>query len=421
MGYEWFISLRYLKAKRRQGFISLISIISVAGVAVGVMALIVVLAVMTGFTDSLREKILGINSHIVVQRLGNGITDYKGLSQEILQENGVMAATPYTYSQTMLSAPDASAGAVIRGIDPTTANDVLSLNSQLAKGRVSDLNNGSLSPGDSKTDKIPSRVLPGIILGKELAKNLHVGINDNIRLFSPSGPLTPMGVIPKIKTCRVVGIFDTGMYEYDSSLAYISLTAAQDFLELGNNVHGLELKVDDIYKASEIAAKLEEKLGFGYNVKDWISMNQNLFSALKLEKTAMFIILALIVLVAAFNIISTLIMVVMSKGKDIAILKSMGATSMGIMRIFVYEGLIIGLAGTVIGVTGGLGLCKILSKYQFIKLPSDVYPITTLPIKVLPMDVTLVAISAALITLLATIYPSWQASKIEPAVGLRNE
>ncbi|MDX2434938.1 MAG: lipoprotein-releasing ABC transporter permease subunit [Desulfobacterales bacterium] len=421
MGYEWFISLRYLKAKRRQGFISLISIISVAGVAVGVMALIVVLAVMTGFTDSLREKILGINSHIVVQRLGNGITDYKGLSQEILQENGVMAATPYTYSQTMLSAFDASAGAVIRGIDPTTANDVLSLNSQLAKGRVSDLNNGSLSPGDSKTDKLPSRVLPGIILGKELAKNLHVGINDNIRLFSPSGPLTPMGVIPKIKTCRVVGIFDTGMYEYDSSLAYISLTAAQDFLELGNNVHGLELKVDDIYKASEIAAKLEEKLGFGYNVKDWISMNQNLFSALKLEKTAMFIILALIVLVAAFNIISTLIMVVMSKGKDIAILKSMGATSMGIMRIFVYEGLIIGLAGTVIGVTGGLGLCKILSKYQFIKLPSDVYPITTLPIKVLPMDVTLVAISAALITLLATIYPSWQASKIEPAVGLRNE
>jgi lipoprotein-releasing system permease protein len=421
MGYEWFISLRYLKAKRRQGFISLISIISVAGVAVGVMALIVVLAVMTGFTDSLREKILGINSHIVVQRLGNGITDYKGLSQEILQENGVMAATPYTYSQTMLSAPDANAGAVIRGIDPTTANDVLSLNSQLAKGRVSDLNNGSLSPGDSKTDKLPSRVLPGIILGKELAKNLHVGINDNIRLFSPSGPLTPMGVIPKIKTCRVVGIFDTGMYEYDSSLAYISLTAAQDFLELGNNVHGLELKVDDIYKASEIAAKLEEKLGFGYNVKDWISMNQNLFSALKLEKTAMFIILALIVLVAAFNIISTLIMVVMSKGKDIAILKSMGATSMGIMRIFVYEGLIIGLAGTVIGVTGGLGLCKILSKYQFIKLPSDVYPITTLPIKVLPMDVTLVAISAALITLLATIYPSWQASKIEPAVGLRNE
>ena len=421
MGYEWFISLRYLKAKRRQGFISLISIISVAGVAVGVMALIVVLAVMTGFTDSLREKILGINSHIVVQKLGTGITDYQELSEVVLQEKGVIAATPYTYSQTMLSVPDASSGAIVRGIDPATANDVLSLNNQLTKGSIIALNEGSPSQIDPETDKLSSRALPGIILGKELAKNLHVGVDDNIRLFSPSGPLTPMGVIPKIKTCQVVGIFDTGMYEYDSSLAYVSLTTAQDFLELGNNVHGLELKVDDIYKASDIAGKLEETLGFSYVVKDWISMNKNLFSALKLEKTAMFIILALIVLVAAFNIISTLIMVVMSKGKDIAILKSMGATSKGIMRIFVYEGLIIGLTGTIIGVIGGLALCKVLSKYQFIKLPSDVYPITTLPIKVLPMDVTLVAISAALITLLATIYPSWQASKIEPAVALRYE
>jgi lipoprotein-releasing system permease protein len=421
MGYEWFISLRYLRAKRRQGFISLISIISVAGVAVGVMALIVVLAVMTGFTDSLREKILGINSHIVVQRLGNGITDYQELSKIILQENGVIAVTPYTYSQTMLSVPDGNSGAIVRGIDPATANNVLSLNNQLIKGSVIDLNEELLSPGDSKTDKLSSRALPGIILGKELARSLHVDIDDNIRLFSPSGPLTPMGVIPKIKTCRVVGIFDTGMYEYDSSLAYVSLTTAQDFLDLNNNVHGLELKVDDIYKASDIATKLEEKLGFGYIVKDWISMNKNLFSALKLEKTAMFIILALIVLVAAFNIISTLIMVVMSKSKDIAILKSMGATSMGIMRVFIYEGLIIGLTGTIMGVIGGLVLCEVLSKYQFIKLPSDVYPITTLPIKVLPMDVTLVAISAALITLLATIYPSWQASKIEPAVALRYE
>jgi lipoprotein-releasing system permease protein len=421
MGYEWFISLRYLKAKRRQGFISLISIISVAGVTVGVMALIVVLAVMTGFTDSLREKILGINSHIVVQRLGNGIRNYQDVSDTILQTEGVIAATPYTYSQTMLSVPDASSGAVVRGIDPITANNVLSLNSQLIKGSVIALNEGSESLSDSKSDTSQSTGLPGIILGKELARNLRVDIYDKIRLFSPSGPLTPMGVIPKIKTCRVVGIFDTGMYEYDSSLAYISLTTAQDFLDLGQNVHGLELKVDDIYRASEIAAELEEKLGFGYIVKDWISMNKNLFSALKLEKTAMFIILALIVLVAAFNIISTLIMLVMSKGKDIAILKSMGATSRGIMRIFVYEGLIIGLTGTVLGVIGGLALCEILSRYQFIKLPSDVYPITTLPIKVLPMDVTLVAISAALITLLATIYPSWQASKIDPAVALRYE
>ena len=421
MGYEWFISLRYLKARRRQGFISLISIISVAGVTVGVMALIVVLAVMTGFTDSLREKILGINSHIVIQRLGRGITDYRKVSAMVLQTKGVLAATPYTYSQTMLSVPDASSGVVVRGIDPATANNVLSLSNQLVEGNVDALNDEKQETDASSTSSSTPRSLPGIILGKEIARSLRVDMGDNIRLFSPSGPLTPMGVIPKIKTCRVVGIFDTGMYEYDSSLAYVSLTTAQDFLELDEAVHGLELKVDDIYKASVIAKELEKKLGFGYVVKDWISMNKNLFSALKLEKTAMFIVLALIVLVAAFNIISTLIMVVMSKGKDIAILKSMGATSKGIMKIFIYEGLVIGLTGTVLGVIGGLALCEVLSRYQFIKLPSDVYPITTLPVKILPMDVTLVAVSAALITLLATIYPSWKASKIDPAVALRYE
>ncbi len=421
MGYEWFISLRYLKARRRQGFISLISLISVAGVTVGVMALIVVLAVMTGFTDSLREKILGINSHIVIQRLGRGITDYREVSSLVLKTPGVLAATPYTYSQTMLSVPDANSGVVVRGIDPATANNVLSLGKQLVEGSVAALNDEEPQPDGPAAGDKSNRSLPGIILGKEIARTMRVDVGDNIRLFSPSGPLTPMGVIPKIKTCRVVGIFDTGMFEYDSSLAYISLTTAQDFLDLGTAVHGLELKVDDIYKASAIARELEEKLGFGYVVKDWISMNKNLFSALKLEKTAMFIVLALIVLVAAFNIISTLIMVVMSKGKDIAILKSMGATSKGIMKIFIYEGLVIGLTGTVLGVIGGLSLCEVLSRYQFIKLPSDVYPITTLPIKILPMDVTLVAVSAALITLLATIYPSWQASKIDPAVALRYE
>ena len=414
MGYEWFISLRYLKAKRRQGFISLISIISMAGVAVGVMALIVVLAVMTGFTDSLRDKILGINSHIIVQKMGRTIANHRELGQLTMKIDGVLAATPYTYSQTMISVPDASSGAVVRGIDPSTAGNVLSLEKQITQG--------SLAPLAAESDPSGSgHNLPGIILGSELARQLRVSVGYNIRLFSPSGPLTPMGVIPKIKTCRVVAIFETGMYEYDSSLAYVSLATAQEFLELGDGVHGLELKVKDIYKVSEITVDLEEKLGFGYVVKDWIGMNRNLFSALRLEKTAMFIVLALIVLVAAFNIISTLIMVVMSKGKDIAILKSMGATSKGIMLIFIYEGLIIGLTGTVLGVAGGLGLCKILSKYQFIQLPSNVYPITTLPVKVLPQDVTLVAVSAALITLLATVYPSWQASKIEPAVALRYE
>jgi lipoprotein-releasing system permease protein len=209
------------------------------------------------------------------------------------------------------------------------------------------------------------------------------------------------------------------MYEYDSSLAYVSLPTAQLFLDLKDAVHGIEVKIEDIYQAYNIAENLQKKLGLSYVAKDWMRMNQNLFSALKLEKTAMFIVLALIIIVAAFNIISTLIMVVMEKDREIAILKSMGATSQNIMKIFIYEGLIIGCSGMIIGVAGGLGLCKILSKYQFIKLPSDVYPMTTLPVQVNPFDIIIVAVSAVLITFLATLYPSWQASRVQPAEALR--
>ena len=407
--FETFICFRYLKAKRKQGFISLITFISVAGVAVGVMALIVVLAVMAGFTSELRNKILGVNSHIVVQKLGGIIDNYPALVDAIQHTEGVKSVTPYIYSQTMITTGNNGTGIVLRGIDPASASSVLSLSSQLIQGNIAGLSRSEKEPGSP----------PGIIIGKHLARELRVGMGDRVRLLSPSGPLTPMGVIPKIKTCEVTGIFDTGMYEYDSSLAYISLKTAQQFLGMGEAVHGIEVNVNDIYQAQDIAAKIEEMLGPGFVAKDWMRMNQNLFSALKLEKTAMFIILTLIVLVAAFNIISTLTMVVMEKTKDIAVLKSMGAKSGSILRIFVYEGLIIGCTGTAIGVAGGLGLCKILSRYQFIKLPSDVYPMSTLPVKVLPFDVTAVALAAVLITFLATIYPSWQASRIEPAEALR--
>ncbi|MCK9295522.1 MAG: lipoprotein-releasing ABC transporter permease subunit [Desulfobulbaceae bacterium] len=409
MSFETFICFRYLKAKRKQGFISLITFISVAGVAVGVMALIVVLAVMAGFTSELRNKILGVNSHIVVQKLGGIIDNYPALVNAIQHTEGVKSVTPYIYSQTMITTGNNGTGIVLRGIDPASASSVLSLSSQLIQGNIAGLSRSEKEPGSP----------PGIIIGKHLARELRVGMGDRVRLLSPSGPLTPMGVIPKIKTCEVTGIFDTGMYEYDSSLAYISLKTAQQFLGMGEAVHGIEVNVNDIYQAQDIAAKIEEMLGPGFVAKDWMRMNQNLFSALKLEKTAMFIILTLIVLVAAFNIISTLTMVVMEKTKDIAVLKSMGAKSGSILRIFVYEGLIIGCTGTAIGVAGGLGLCKILSRYQFIKLPSDVYPMSTLPVKVLPFDVTAVALAAVLITFLATIYPSWQASRIEPAEALR--
>ncbi len=376
----------------------------------GVTALIVVLAVMTGFTEEFRDKILGINSHIVVQRIGGEMHDYQAIEPLVLDIDGVTAVTPYIYSQTMITSGVGGTGAVLRGIDPQSAASVLTLPEQMTVGSIADL----AAEPDGK------RKRPGIIIGKDLADNLRVTVNDRIRLLSASGPLTPMGAIPKILTCEVVGIFDTGMYEYDSTLAYVSIATAQKFLDLGKSVNGLEVKINDIYQAGEIAKTIDAKLGFRYIAKDWIRMNKNIFSALQLEKTALSVIVALVVLVAAFNIVSTLIMVVMEKSKDIAILKSMGATSKSIMRIFIYEGLVIGVVGTVLGVIGGLVLCDILSRYQFIKLP-DVYPIQTLAVKVLPLDVAVIALSAIIITFMATLYPSWQASRVEPAVALRYE
>lgn len=411
MNFEWFVCLRYLKAKRKHGFISLISLISIAGVMVGVMALIVVLAVMTGFTSEFRDKILGINSHVVVQDYTGNINDYEQVAATVRAVEGVSGVTPYLYSQAMITSGEGGTGAVLRGLDPATAQGVLNLEKNLRAGALADLSPG---PDDG------TRRLPGIILGKELAVQLHVSTHDRVRLISASGPLTPMGIMPKVSTCEVVGIFETGMYEYDSALAYVSLETAQRFFDLPGAVHGLEVKTFDLNQADQVAKRIEQALGPNYFAKDWMRMNRNIFSALALEKTALSVIMALVVMVAAFNIVSTLIMVVMEKNKDIAILKSMGATSASIMRIFIYEGLIIGLVGTFLGVLGGLGLCAILSRYQFIKLP-DVYPISTLPVLVLPSDVILIALSATVITLVATLYPSWQAAKVDPAVALRYE
>jgi lipoprotein-releasing system permease protein len=294
---------------------------------------------------------------------------------------------------------------VLRGIDPATAENVVGLSNQMVVGTIYEL------------DQEKEVRVPNIILGKNLAEDLRVSVDDRIRLISPSGPLTPMGVIPKVKTCRVSGIFETGMFEYDSTLAYMSLANVQDFLGLGDVAHGIEVAVKkkELSRADEIAELVKQKVGPGFVAKDWMMMNRNLFAAFKLEKIGMFIAMTLIILVAALNIISALVMVVMEKSKDIAILKSMGATSGSIMQIFFLQGLVIAVAGTTLGVAGGLGLCELLSRYQFIELPSNVYPMTTLPIKVLPADVTIIAISSVVITLLATLYPSWKASTVHPA------
>jgi lipoprotein-releasing system permease protein len=418
MKYEWFIGLRYLKAKRKQAFISIITLISIAGVTVGVMALIVVLAVMSGFEQTLKEKILGTQAHLVVLEASQGGMDrYEEVMKKVEEVKGVVSAAPFIVSQVMLSSESNVFGVVLKGIDPDRVGKVTELATNLKAGHLEDL----------KRDK--EGELPGIILGVELSKHLSVSLNDTIQVISPLGTMTPMGMMPKMKRFRVEGIFYSGMYEFDNTMAYVSIKSAQKFFGMGDRVSGIEIKTNDIYQVKKIGTEIRRKLGFPFWTKDWMEMNRNLFSALRLEKIAMFIILILIVLVAAFNIISTLIMVVMEKNKDIAILKSMGAPSRSILKIFIIEGGVIGVVGTILGTILGLGAAFNLEKitgfvenlFGFKILSSDVYYIDKLPSQVNPFDVTMIVMAAILISLLATLYPSWRASKLDPAEALRYE
>lgn len=407
MNFEWFVSLRYLRAKRKQKFISLISVISVLGVAVGVLALIVVLSVYTGFTEGLRDQIIGVNAHALVQRIGGVITRPEDVIKQIHTVQGVEASTPYIYGQALISSGRSSTGVVLRGIDPETAGRVITIDREMQSGSLKELK--------SETG------LPSIILGVELARQLRVGTGDKIRLISPNGPLSPLGILPKVRTCRIAGLFETGMFEYDSTMGFVNLETARILTGLDRGVHGIEVRVDNVEQADRVAGAIQDRLGPGFSVRDWMQINRNLFAALKLEKVGIFIALDLIILVAALNIISALVMVVMEKKRDIAILKSMGATTGSIMRIFFYQGMVIGISGTLLGVLGGLGLCALLKKYPIIELPRNVYPMSTMPIKVVPTDVTIIAVSAFLITLGATLYPSWKASRVKPAEALSYE
>jgi len=418
MKYEWFIGLRYLKAKRKQTFISIITIISIAGVTVGVMALIVVLAVMSGFEKTLKEKILGTHAHLVLLKVGQeGMDHYEEVAKKVERVKGVVSAAPFIFNQVMLSSESNVSGTVLKGIDPDRVGKVTELAQNLKAGHLEDLK------------RVQEGELPGIILGVELAKHLAASIHETIQVVSPLGTMTPMGMVPKMKRFRVVGTFYSGMYEIDNTLAYISLESAQKFFNMGASVTGIEIKTDDIYQVKQIGKAIRREMGYSFWTKDWMEMNRNLFSALKLEKIAMFIILVLIVFVAAFNIISTLIMVVMEKNKDIAILKSMGAPSKGILKIFIIEGLVIGILGTLLGTILGLGAAFNLEKitvfvedlFGFKILASDVYYIDKLPSQVNPLDVVLIVVTAILISLLATLYPSWRASKLDPAEALRYE
>jgi lipoprotein-releasing system permease protein len=410
MSFEYFIGARYLRAKQKQAFVSLITILSIAGVMVGVMALIVVIAVMNGFDADLKARILGGQSHIVLMRHGSAFKQYHLVLEQVVKTQGVEAATPYIITQGMLRSKSGAVGAVVRGIDPQTAGQVMKTLEQVALSDVS---------AKSNSEKTTPEV-PGIILGKELARNLGVIEGEMIHLMSPRGMLSPIGHIPAMKQFKVTGFFQSGMYEYDQTFAFIHLKDAQRMLRMADSVTGIDIRVSDIYQAREIADRLIAKLGFPYWARDWMQMNKNLFRALKMERWVMAIILILIVLVAAFNIASSLIMLVMGKTRDIAILKAMGATTKSIRKIFVFSGMVIGSVGTVLGLFLGLVLCTLLKHYDIYELTGDIYYFTTtLPVKIEILWVIGIVSAAMLICFLATLYPARQAAKLDPVEAIR--
>jgi lipoprotein-releasing system permease protein len=406
--YQVLIALRYLKSRKRHRSISFNTLITVLGVAVGVAALLIVLSVMSGFHADLQKKILGVRSHIIVQTYGRIMTEYEAVAQQALKEPHVVSASPFVIGQVMVSFEGVAQGVYMRGVDPQREMETTDIEEHMAEGSLLDLKE---EDGD----------LPGIVIGNELSMRLALLPGDTVKIISPTGGTGPLGMIPRQKKFRVVGIFEIGMFEYDSNLVLTSLGPARQFFGMGEGVNGVELKVDAIYKVSDITESLKENLGPNYMVQDWIQMNRSLFAALKLEKLAMFVILTLIVLVAAFNIVSTQIMNVIEKEREIAILKAMGASNRGIMSVFMLQGFLIGLLGTAIGMTLGFGINYVIDTYELIKLPADVYYLSHLPAKMKFSDFVAVSISAVLISFAATIYPAWQAARLNPVEPLRYE
>lgn len=405
--YQLFIAFRYLKSKKRHRGVSFNTAISIGGVALGVMALLVVLSVMSGFHEDLQKKILGVNAHIVVLDYKGSLDNYEGAIEKIKADKDIVSASPFVLGQVMVSFRGKGQGVYIRGVAPSMEEKTTDISKHIKEGSLNEL--------DAKDG------LPGIIIGSELANRLGVFKNDEINILSPTGEIGPLGMLPKVKPFRVAGIFEVGMFEYDSNLVLVGLKSAQDFFGMKNAVTGIEVRISDIYKAGRVRERIQKIFGYPYQARDWMQMNKNLFSALKLEKFAMFIILILIILVASFNIVSTLIMNVIEKEREIAILKTMGSTNRGIMSIFMFQGFIIGLIGTVIGLGGGYALSYILNTSQIIKLPPDIYYLSHLPVKTNLSDFISVSLSAILISFLSTIYPAWQAAKLNPVEPLRYE
>ncbi|MBI2349382.1 MAG: lipoprotein-releasing ABC transporter permease subunit [Deltaproteobacteria bacterium] len=416
MNYELFIGLRYLRARRRETFISLITLISILGVMIGVMTLNVVMAVMTGFEEVLRDRLLGINAHIAVVKPGDRLTDYEQIVDQIQQEKGVVAAAPSVYGQVMVTSGARVSGVVVRGIDPDRAARVVDVQSYIKEGSL-----GALKKSYPVEVEGRSVSLPGVILGTRLAGQLKVLVGEPVQVVSPLATPTVLGMVPKVRRFVVAGLFDSGMHEYDATLVYMNLAEAQRFFEIGDSVSSIEIRVQDVYRAQEIAGKIQRQLGFPYFAEDWSRLWPNLFSALRLEKTVYFLVLLLMVLIGAFNIISTLIMVVMEKKKDIAILQSMGATRRSIRRIFLIKGCVIGTVGTLLGVLFGYGICLLIERYQFIELPKDVFLISTVPVRIYLGNFVLVALTSFFVCLLASVYPARHAAKLDPVEIIRYE
>ncbi|MXR36217.1 lipoprotein-releasing ABC transporter permease subunit [Craterilacuibacter sinensis] len=410
--FEALIGLRYLRARRRNGFISFISLASMIGIALGVAALIIVLSVMNGFQKEIRTRILGVASHVEVSAMQGGMADWQQVAHVAAAEPGVQAVAPFVSAQGLLSYGGAVRGVMVRGIEPKAEDKVVDVGKHMVKGQLADL-----KPGEF-----------GVLLGTELARQLGVGVGDKVTLITPQGNVTPAGMMPRLKQFTIKGLFKVDMYEYDSGFAMIDMKDAQTLFRMGDNVSGVRLKLADLFQAPLVKRDLQQKLPEAW-VSDWSDMNANYFRAVQIEKRMMFIILTLIVAVAAFNLVSTLVMVVTDKQADIAILRTLGASPASIMKIFMIQGAVAGVLGTLSGVAAGLAVAWNLDVIMpFIErllgvklLSSEVYLIDYLPSDVQLADVGIIAVISLVLSLLATLYPSWRAARTQPAEALRYE
>jgi len=426
MQFELFVAARYLRAKRRQAVIGIITVISIIGVAAGVASLIIALAINNGFRQDLQDRLLGSTSHINLLRVeSDGMRNWQDLLSRLEKQPHVVAGAPAIYEQVLISRGARAQGAVLKGINPQDERKVSDLLDSVRNGSADALEESASQPAQTTSSEDASRSqvisLPPIILGKDMADQLGAPVGSLVTVTSPQGELTPFGIVPKYKRFKVAGVFSSGFYDYDSNWAFIRLSDAQKLFDLGDVVSVLEFKVDDIYRAPEIAQKLEAEAGKGFMSTNWMEQNRALFRALRLERVVTFITIGLIVFVAALNILISLIMMVMEKTRDIAVLVSMGAKKRQIRRIFIYQGMLIGVIGTVLGLIAGYALSWMGGHYHLVSLSAEIYSIDYVPFAPRAQDGVLVAIVAIGISFIATLYPSWSAASVLPAEALRYE